>query len=215
MLDTLIGWHCRTNLGTRFYRITFAETIAASTTGYAVTIANAQDGASTTGYAVTIANAQDGADKKSKLTGFNFIMTGMYSVCTTGFVDVKILPDNDTTAKFYVQAFNEYDMRFPSPVLLMSDLVLEFDNNEAHNNNVYIAFDGFWISESRLADFTILSELIPATLSAIDVQTFAIQGILEAMAAAEGVETPTPEWDYGATRTKEVCKEFCKREEGN
>jgi len=199
MLDTLFGWHCRTNLGTRFDRITFAETVAASTSGYAV----------------TITNAQDGVEKKSKLSGFNFIMTGMYSVCTTGFVDCKILPDNDTTAKFYLQAFNENTMRFPSPILLMSDLVVEFDNDEAHDNNVYIAFDGFWISESKMPDFTILSELIPATLSAIDVQTFSIQGLLEAMAAAEGIDIPTPAWDYGATRAKEVCKEFCKREEGN
>lgn len=199
MLDTLFGWHCRTNLGTRFDRITFAETIAASTTGYAV----------------TIANAQDGAAKKSKLSGFNFIMTGMYSICTTGFVDVKVLPDNDTTAKFYAQAFSEYDMKFPSPVLLMSDLVLEFDNNEAHDNNVYIAFDGFWISESKMPDFTLLSELIPATLADIDVQTYAIQGILEAMAEAEGVVTPSDGWGYGAAQIAVVCKEFCKRKEGD
>lgn len=199
MLDTLFGWHCRTNLGTRFDRLTFAETIAASTTGYAV----------------TIANAQDGTEKKSKLSGFNFIMTGMYSICTTGFVDVKILPDNDTTAKFYVQAFNEYDMRFPSPILLMSDLVLEFDNNEGHDNNVYIAFDGFWINEDRMPDFTLLSELIPATLADIDVQTFAIQSILEAMAAAEGIEPPATGWNYSAAQVVPACKEFCKRKEGN
>lgn len=191
MLNTLFGWHCRTNLGCKFDTVVFAESIAANTTGYAV----------------TITNAQDGAEKKNKLTGHNFVVTNIYSVCTTGVVDAKILPDNDSSAKFYLQLYQPISNSLPVPLLLMTDLVIEFDNNEAHINNAYLAFDGFWITEDKLPSLTILSELIPTTLMNIDMQTLEIANILAAMADSEGVVIP----DYEYPRPKEAFREFCKR----
>lgn len=193
MLNTLFGWYARQNLGCRFDNITFTESVAANTTGYTV----------------TITNALDGVAKKNKLTGFNFIITDIYSVCTTGIVDVKVLPDNDASTKFYLQPYHPLSKKLPIPLLLMADLVVVFDNNEAHVNNVYLDFDGFWITEDRMPDFTLASELIPTSVLDIDMQTFAMLSILEAMAAAEGLTPPEEGW-IGAIPTPELYKEFCK-----
>lgn len=193
MLNTLFSWHCRQNLGCNYDTITFAESITANTTGYAV----------------TLTNAQDGAAKKSKLTGFNFIATDIYSVCTTGLVDMKVLPDNDTTTKFYAQAYQPLQRKLPVPLLLMSDLVIEFDNNEAHVNNVYTSFDGFWIPESKMPHLTLLSELIPTALGNIDIQTLAIENILAAMADSDDIVVPgyeIPEYRRPPTEYREFCK---------
>lgn len=194
MLNTLFGWYCRQNLGCNYDTITFTESIAASTTGYAV----------------TLTNAQDGAAKKTKLNGYNFIVTDIYSVCTTGLVDMKVLPDNDTTTKFYIQAYQPLKRKLPVPLLLMSDLVIEFDNNDAHVNNVYTSFDGFWITESRMPTLTLLSEIIPTALGNTDIQTLGILNVLEATAASEGIEPPEEGWYSGPTLPTEY-KEFCKR----
>jgi len=194
MLNTLFGWYARQDLGCKFDNIIFTESVAASTTGYTV----------------TLTNALDGVAKKGKLTGSNFIITDVYSVCTTGIVDVKVLPDNDTSAKFYLQPYQPLSKKLPIPLLLMADIVVVFDNNEAHVNNVYLDFDGFWISEDRMPDFTLSSELIPTSLLDIDMQTFAMLSVLEAMAAAEGL-TPPPEGWMGAVPMPEVFREFCKR----
>ncbi len=190
MLNALFGWYCRTNLGCKFDTITFAESIAASTTGYAV----------------TLSNAQDGVAKQSKLTGYNFIITSIYSVCTTGFVDAKVLPDNDSTAKFYMQLYQPVSKDLPIPLILMTDLVIEFDNNEAHTNNAYISFDGFWITEDNTPSLTLLSELIPTTLLNTDMQTLEIANILAAMAESEGVTVPAFEYTLKKTGFREFCK---------
>lgn len=192
MIDTLFGWYTRTKLGCKFDTITFSESIAANTSGYAV----------------MLTSAQDGAAKKNKLSGHNFIITDVYTVCTTGLVSAKILPDNDVTTKFYSEIYQPMQRHLPIPLLLMSDLVIEFDNNEGHINNAYIMFDGFWISESVMPTFTMLSELIPSSLANIDLQTLAIQNILDAMAKNEGIAPA----EYGWVSVKEEdCKEFCKR----
>jgi hypothetical protein len=199
MLNTLFGWYARRDLGCKFDTIVFAESIAASTTGYAV----------------TLTSAQEGTAKKVKLVGHNFIITDLYTVCTTGLVDAKVLPDNDTSAKFYLQVYQPVPRKLPIPLLLMSDLVIEFDNNEGHINDAYIAFDGFWINEDKMPALTLLSELVPTALGNVDMQTLAIEHILGATAEAEGVVVPGYETSTYETPTylkagKEF-REFCKR----
>ncbi len=198
MLNTIIGWHARTNLGCRFDVLTFTESIAAGIQGYTV----------------TLTNALNGTAKKNKMSGHNFIVTEVYTVCSTGIVDARILPDNDTGAEFWVQPYQPYTLKLPSPVLLMTDIVLMFNNNEAHINNAYVSFSGFWINEDRLAEFTLLAETIPATLSAIDVQTFTMMNILKAMAENEGVIPPDGGWVYEGIQEIETFREFCKRKPG-
>jgi len=193
MIDTLFGWYTRTTLGCKFDTIVFTESIAANTTGYAV----------------TLTKAQDGTAKKNRLSGSNFIITDLYMVCTTGLVSAKILPDNDISTKFYTQIYQPVQKHLPVPLLLMSDLVIEFDNNEGHINNAYLAFDGFWISEGMMPTFTMLSELIPSAIGNIDLQTLTMQNILEAMAENEGIVGPDEGW--GGYQVPPEYKEFCKR----
>lgn len=193
MMDALFGWYTRTNLGCKFDSITFTESIAANISGYAV----------------TLTSAQDGAAKKNKLTGHNFIITDLYTVCTTGLVSAKILPDNDISTRFYTDIYQPVQKHLPVPLLLMSDLVIEFDNDEGHINNAYLAFDGFWIHESNLPKLTMLSELIPSALANIDLQTLAMQNILAAMAEAEGIVIPEGGW--GGKGIAPEYMEFCKR----
>jgi len=195
MLDTLLGWYCKTKLGCRFDTIVFTESVAMNTVDE-----------------VTIEDAQEGELKKNKLTGHNFIITDVYSVCTTGFVSAKVMPDNEISSQFYIQLYQPTYRRLPVPVLLMSDLVISFDNDEARINDVYIAFDGFWINESMMPHFTMLSELPATALMNIDLQTFAAQNVLEMMAVAEGITAPEEGWGGVAARP-EAYKEFCKRGE--
>lgn len=195
MLNTLFGWYCRQNLGCKFDTIIFAESIAASTTGYTV----------------TMTSAYEGDDKKTKLTGHNFIITSIYGVCTTGIVDAKVLPDNDTSAKFYLQMYQPLPRQLPVPLLLMSDLVIEFDNNEDHINNIYLAFNGFWIPEAKMPAFTMFAEHIPTALGNIDLQTLAIQNILDATAESQGVTSPEGGWAGETAGIPPRYKEFCKR----
>ncbi len=194
MMDTLIAWYTRTHLGCKFDTITFTESIAANVSGYAV----------------TLTNAQDGTKKKEKLSGHNFIITDLYTVCTTGLVSAKILPDNDISTKFYVQIYQPLQKRLPVPLLLLSDLVVVFDNDEGHINNAYLSFDGFWINEDVMPTFTMLSELIPSALANIDLQTLAVQNILEAMAESEGVVAPD-DGGWGGYEIEPEYREFCKR----
>lgn len=196
MLDTLLGWYCKTTLGCRFDTIVFSESIPANTTDYET----------------TLTDAQDGTDKKNKLTGHNFVVTDLYSVCTTGFVSAKVLPDNEISSKFYLQMYQPVSKTLPVPLLLMADLVVWFDNNEGHINDVYLALDGFWINENMMPSFTLLSELPTTALMNIDLQTLAMQNILEMTAAAEGVMAPKEGWGGVAPRPA-AFKEFCKRGE--
>jgi len=193
MLNTLFGWYCRENLSCKFDTIVFAESVAANTTGYAV----------------TLTNAQDGADKKNKMTGYNFIITSIYSVCVTGVVNARVLPDNDSENRFYVQLYQPFSRKLPIPLPLTVDLAIVFDNNEAHINNAYLAFDGFWITESNMPKLTMLSELSPTALADINMQTLTTVNILAAMAAAQGVVVP--EYEEPIYRTsREAYREFCK-----
>jgi len=194
MLDTLLGWYCKTKLGCKFDTIVFSESIAANTVDHDVTLMGAQEGVS----------------KKNKLTGHNFIITDIYSVCTTGFVSASVRPDNETGSKFHLQLYQPTYRRLPVPVLLMADLVIRFDNNEARINDVYLAFDGFWINETMMPHFTMLSELPATALANIDLQTLAIQNVLEMTAEAEGITAPEEGWGGVAARPAEY-REFCKR----
>jgi len=196
MIDTLLGWYCKTKLGCRFDTIVFSESVAANTTDAEV----------------TITDAQEGVAKKNKLTGHNFIITDVYSVCTTGFVSAKVMPDNEISSQFYIQLYQSTYRRLPVPVLLMSDLVIRFDNNEARINDVHIAFDGFWINEGMMPHFTMLSELPATALANIDLQTLAAQNVLEMMAAAEGITAPEEGWG-GVAAVPEMYREFCKKGE--
>lgn len=195
MLDTLLGWYCKTKLGCRFDTIVFSESVAANTVDDEVTITDAQEGVS----------------KKNKLTGHNFIVTDVYSVCTTGFVSAKVMPDNEISSQFYIQLYQPTYRRLPVPLLLMADLVVSFDNNEARINDVYIAFDGFWINEGMMPWFTMLSELPATALANIDLQTLAIQNVLEMTAEAEGITAPEEGW-AGVAPRPEAYREFCKRQ---
>jgi len=196
MIDTLLGWYCRTKLGCRFDTIVFSEDVLANTVDYEV----------------TIEDAEEGVLRKNKLAGHNFIVTDVYSVCTTGFVSANVRPDNMIAAQFYLQLYQPMHRRLPVPVLLTADLVIRFDNNEGHLNVTYIAFDGFWITEIMMPWFTMLSELPATALANIDLQTLAAQNVLEMMAAAEGVTAPEDGWT-GVAERPEAYKEFCKRGE--
>jgi len=195
MFDTLFGWYAKTSLGCKFDNIVFSESIAANTEE-----------------TTSLTDAQDGTYKKDKLTGHDFIVTDVYSVCTTGVVDAKVLPDNDVEGRLYLQTYQPLSKKLPIPLHLTADLVVTFTNTEARINDVYIAFDGFWIPEGKMPNLTMLSELIPTALGNIDLQTYAIQIILKAMGIAEGLNEP-PEGCGITLPPREEYREFFKRRE--
>lgn len=193
MINTLFGWYVGTKLKGKFITIQFEESLVA-------------DDADT----LSLSDAIDGADLKNALDTDNFILFDVLSYADPGFVTMKVLPDNDPNKKFRIEA-TKNPTRIPimPPKMAEVDLVLDY-TNESQPNDIYISFTAMRIPEDKLDDFTILSELIPTTLSDIDLQTLGIWKELQNLVAlqqgkaAPWVTTPTVE-------AKADKKEFCKR----
>lgn len=143
MLDAIFGWYCREALGCRFASVRFEETISPDSD-----------------LGLLIGDALNGAQQKEKLNGYNFIMLDMYSYTTPGIVKCRISPDNDTQKSFYIDAYEPARTTFSPPKLVSVDMAIDYTNSETQSNNVYLSFQGFWIPEDHMADFSMVAELL-------------------------------------------------------
>ena len=193
MIDTLFGWYVGTKLKGKFITIVFEESLAA-------------DDADT----LSLSDAIDGTDLKNALDTDNFILFDVFSYADPGFVKIKILPDNDPNKKFRIEA-TKNPTRIPimPPKMAEVDIVLDY-TNESQPNDIYISFTAMRIPETNLPSFTILSELIPTSLSNIDMQTLGVWKELQNSVAIQQGESPP--WVTTIPEREEVeKKEFCKR----
>ena len=193
MIDTLFGWYIGTKLKGKFITIVFEESLVA-------------DDADT----LSLSDAIDGTELKDKLDTDNFILFDVFSYADPGFVAMKVLPDNDPNKKFRIEA-TKNPTRIPimPPKMAEVDLVLDY-TNESQPNDIYISFTAMSIPEANLPAFTVLSELIPTSLSNIDMQTLSIWKELQNLLALQQGK-PTP---WVTTVPKEEIaekREFCKR----
>ncbi|MFH1296352.1 MAG: hypothetical protein ABIJ04_03660 [Bacteroidota bacterium] len=193
MIDTLFGWYVGTKLKGKFITIEFEESLVA-------------DDADT----LSLADAIDGAELKNALDTDNFILFDVFSYADPGFVKIKVLPDNDPNKKFRIEA-TKNSTRTPimPPRMAEVDLVLDY-TNESQPNDIYVSFTAMRIPEDKLDDFTILSELIPASLSDIDLQTLGIWKELQNLVALQQ-DKPAPWVTTPTVSAKVEKKEFCKR----
>ncbi len=154
MLDKLLGWYVKTKLSGRFISVVFEQSIESGDTG-----------------TLAITDAEDGTALKSFLVGDNFILWEVFAYADPGMVKINILPDNDTSMKFRLEATKKGD-RVPivPPILIQTDLVIDY-TNENQPNDIYLSFSGMRISEKNMPAFTVLSQVLPTTLQNIDQQT--------------------------------------------
>jgi len=193
MIDTLFGWYVGTKLKGRFITIVFEESLAPDDTD-----------------TLSLSDALDGTELKNWLDTDNFILFDVFSYANPGFVAVKVLPDNDTNKKFRIEATNN-----PTRILIMPpkmaevDIILDY-TNESQPNDIYVSFTAMRIPEVNLPAFTLLSELIPTALDAIDSQTLNIWKELQnSVALQQGMSAP-----WTTVIPKEEMPErrdFCKR----
>lgn len=193
MIDTLFGWYIQQQLKGKFITITFEESLVADDTD-----------------TLSLGDAVDGAAMVQMLETDNFILFDVFAYADPGFVKVNVLPDNDTSLKFRVEATkNPTRVPIMPPKMAEVDLVLDY-TNESQANDLYVSFTAMRIPETNLDEFTLLSEVIPSTLQNIDIQTLQIVQLLQNLIALQqGKEQP---WTVSVAQKEAVKKkEFCKR----
>lgn len=154
MLDKLLGWYVKTKLGGRFISVVFEQSLESSDTG-----------------TFSITDAEDGTKLDNYLVSDNFILWEVFAYADPGMVKINVLPDNNTTEKFRLEATKKGD-RVPMvpPVLIEADLVIDYEN-ENQPNDIYLSFSGMRIPQKNMPAFTLLSQVLPTTLQNIDQQT--------------------------------------------
>lgn len=197
MIDILTGWHIAEKFKAKFITVTFEQSLTA--------------GGSDT---IPLTDAVDGAALKQILETDNFILFDVFSYADPGFVQVEVLPDNDSTKKFRVEATkNPARVPLMPPKMAEVDLVLDY-TNEDQPNDLYISFSAMRINQDKLPEFTLLSELIPESIERMDTELLNIRMILDNLLAIELAANPdvVVPWAIPQPREKlEEYKEFCKR----
>lgn len=161
MLNTMFAWYVEQTLRGKYITIVFRQSIPPSDSD-----------------TLTLNDAEDATRLTSWLTGDNFILTEVKAYASPGNVQLTILPDSDNTKQFKVDAFPQaVSTPISPPKLVETNLAIDYIN-EAQSNNLYLVFGAFRISETNMAKFTLLSELIPTSLENIDLQTLAAQKLL-------------------------------------
>lgn len=193
MIDTLFGWYIQEHLKGKFITITFEESLVADDTD-----------------TLSIADAVDGTVLQQMLETDNFIIADVFAYADPGFVKVNVLPDNDTTLKFRVEA-TKNPTRIPimPPKMAETELVLDY-TNESQPNDLYVSFTAMRIPQSNMDEFTVLSEIIPISLQNIDIQTLQTVQLLKNLIALQQGQPQPYEVTLGQKEAVER-KEFCKR----
>jgi hypothetical protein len=154
MLDKLLAWYVKTKLGGRFISVVFEQSIASSGTG-----------------TFSITDAEDGTKLDNYLISDNFILWEVFAYADPGMVKINVLPDNNTTEKFRLEATKKGDrVLMVPPIYVEADLVIDYEN-ENQPNDIYISFSGMRIPQKNMPAFTLLSQVLPTTLQNIDQQT--------------------------------------------
>lgn len=209
MLDTMFGWYLRENLGCEFTSIVFEMSLLEETTKKGV----------------GIINSIDGTKNKEKFTTSSFFITETIVFTFPGYLKIYCYPDNDTIKKFFLIGYNSTKQTISPPKICRTDLVLDIENPENQVNNLLLVFNGFWILDERLPEFTITCEKILTALDNIDMQTLQALGSLDTIISlltqyldSLGVPYTIPEYYkdvssyFMETYTKVTpTKLFCKR----
>lgn len=193
MIDTLFGWYISEKLKGKFITVTFEESLVADDTD-----------------TLSLGDAVDGAALQQMLETDNFILFDVIAYADPGFVKVNVLPDNDTSLKFRVEATkNAFRVPIMPPKMAEVDLVLDY-TNESQPNDLYVSFTAMRIPQTNLDEFTVLSEIIPSSLQNMDIQTLQIVQLLQNLIALQqGKEQP---WTVTVAQKEAVeKKDFCKR----
>lgn len=193
MIDTLFGWYISEKLKGKFITVTFEESLVADDTD-----------------TLSLGDAVDGAALQQMLETDNFILFDVIAYADPGFVKVNVLPDNDTSLKFRVEATkNAFRVPIMPPKMAEVDLVLDY-TNESQPNDLYVSFTAMRIPQTNLDEFTVLSEIIPSSLQNMDIQTLQIVQLLQNLIALQqGKEQP---WTVSVAQKEAVeKKDFCKR----
>lgn len=197
MTDVLVGWHIAEKFKAKFITVTFEESLAAGDSG-----------------TIALTDAVDGTALKNMLDTDNFIVFDAFCYADPGFVQIEVLPDNDSTKKFRVEATNN-PARVPimPPKMAEVDIVLDYVN-EDQPNNVYLSFSAMRINQNSMPEFTLLAELLPVSIEQMNTELLNIRMILDNILALELASNPNVSvpWEVPQPMEKSTdYKEFCKR----
>ena len=143
MLNTLLGWYCRENLGARTITLVWEETLLPNETGD-----------------YTLMDAINGVQHITDLQKNDYILYDVFAYGNPGFTKVEVYPDNASGFKFTLEATPKGTRTpLPIPVLIENDITLTIENG-AVANDLFVSFNGIRFSSQQLAQFTLMSELV-------------------------------------------------------
>ncbi|MDO9354637.1 MAG: hypothetical protein Q7T55_13145 [Solirubrobacteraceae bacterium] len=162
MLNEIVGLYLADKYNITTDRILFTETIAAN---------------DTTTFSMT--NAANGAKLKSDLYNLDYFIT-KYSIWSqNGILDVTIKPDDESVNQLKTQALTQKTEASVIPLKhIRTDLTIKVTNNQAIDDDLFLALEIFKIPQDKVHDITITGQMLCTSLDYIDIQTLAIEKYL-------------------------------------
>lgn len=178
MLSTLIAMHIGEEYGCEFINIPFTKSTVANTS-YTLDLKDAE-GASTYDY-------------YNKLQNYDFVLQDIYVYAPDSQVRIDVLPDNDTSKRFMLYAYEPKVFPILPTKLIQVDLILDVKNETATDTDLFISFFGFYVPQQNTADLYEFANRVAKSFDIGNTDEDRIVALLEAQAKAEGYEYEYPE----------------------
>lgn len=124
----------------------------------------------------SIADAVNGAKLKADLTNTDYFITNYSIWSQNGILDVTIKPDNEPTNQMKTAALTK---QITAPILppkyIQTDISVEVVNNQAIDDDLFLALDIFKIPQSKVNNLIDIGKNICISPYNIDIQTLAIE----------------------------------------
>lgn len=151
MLDSLIGLYLHNKINARRVDIVFKETLIPDSTGTLV-----------------LTGASNGAALKDNLSAKDYLITDMVYYCSPGIVNMKIVPDNDTSFTYTIDVSSDVVReRLSMPFVVLTDLTVDYVN-ESQVNNIYLRLSGIQFANNMLDDLITISYSFVENLNSMD-----------------------------------------------
>ena len=173
MLSTLFAMHIGEEYGCEFINIPFKKATVAATT-YTMDLEDAE--------------AKDTYEYYTKLQSYDFIMQDVYVYAPDSQVRIDVLPDNDTSKRFMLYAYEPKVFPILPTKMIQVDLVLDIKNESATDTDVYISFFGFYVPQQNTADLFEFADRVTKAFDVGNTNEDRIVSLLEAQAKTEGYE---------------------------
>jgi len=193
MLNHILGWYVATQFNGKLINVVWQQSL---TNDAVVTL--------------DLTDAEEGATHQNNLKGGAYLLLDVFAYADPGFVPLIILPDNDPSHKFRVDA-HKFSTRLPitPPKYVEADIALDVAN-ENQPNDLYVNISALQLSDDNLAKFTVFSKTIGNSFGNVEMNTANTVKALVALIQAAGGTDPFGSIGYAAATTDQAV-ERCKR----